>query len=170
MQSRYLSRRILPCRATLCMPHARGAAAAWSAAQGFAVAAADGAVSLYEKDGDEARLYRCARRLPLDACGDALGLCHVGGRPRVRSLALSAAEDALLLALASCQLLSLNLGAAELAKARAPRLWRLCIAGCTSPAGQRVGDCGHARLQPARAPLICPARLCTGKTGASQKA
>ncbi len=121
------------------------------------MAAADGAVSLFEKDADEARLYRCARRLPLDACGDALGLGHGGGWPRVRSLALSAAEDALLLALASCQLLSLNLGAAELAKARAARLRGPRIPGCASPAGQRVGDNGHARVEPATAPLHRPA-------------
>ncbi len=119
------------------------------------MAAADGAVSLFEKDADEARLYRCARRLPLDACGDALGLGHGGGRPRVRSLALSAAEDALLLALASCQLLSLNLGAAELAKARAARLRGPRIACCVSLAGQRVGDNGHApRAAGRRAPAL----------------
>lgn len=88
-------------------------------AQGFGVAAADGAVSLYEKDADEARLYHCARRLPMgtgaDTSGSGFGL---GITLRVRSLALSAAEDALLLGMTSRQLLSLNLIAAEIAKAR----------------------------------------------------
>ncbi|KAK9845760.1 hypothetical protein WJX81_001703 [Elliptochloris bilobata] len=88
---------------------------------GFAVAAADGALTLFEKEADEARMYHVARRMPMDgggsdAVGQGLGL-GFGSAPRVRSLALTAAEDALLLALASRQLLSLNLGAAELAKA-----------------------------------------------------
>ena len=89
--------------------------------QGFAVASADGAVSLYEKDADEARMYHAARRLLIDGNADALGQglgLGFGAPPRVRSLALTAAEDALLLTLASRQLLSLNLGAAELAKVR----------------------------------------------------
>ena len=91
--------------------------------QGFAVASADGALSLYERDADEARMYHAARRLPMDGGADALGQGlgpGFGAPPRVRSLALTAAEDALLLTLASRQLLSLNLGAAELAKVGKP--------------------------------------------------
>ena len=83
------------------------------------MASADGALSLYEKDADEARMYHAARRLPMDGGADALGQglgLEFGAAPRARSLALTAAEDALLLTLASRQLLSLNLGAAELAK------------------------------------------------------
>lgn len=86
-------------------------------AQGFGVAAADGAVSLYEKDADEARLYHCARRLPMGTGADTGSGFGLGFTLRARSLALSAAEDALLLGTTSRQLLSLNLIAAEIAKA-----------------------------------------------------
>lgn len=97
------------------------------AMQGFAVASADGALSLYEKDADETRMYHAARRLPMDGGADVLGQglgIGFGAAPRARSLALTAAEDALLLTLASRQLLSLNLGAAELAKVGKP--WNQC--------------------------------------------